>query len=56
MYNAAYEMDMGKDVTAASMAKYTLQTALIEQCSANDGGYGYVKDYTIERLTATRGS
>jgi len=54
VYNAAYEMDMGKDVTkAASMAKYyATETALeiVNNALQMHGGYGYVKDYTIERL------
>ncbi|MGO1372184.1 MAG: acyl-CoA dehydrogenase family protein [Senegalia sp. (in: firmicutes)] len=53
-YNAAYKKDMGKDASKdASMAKY--YASEIAQEIVNDslqmhGGYGYIKDYTIERL------
>ena len=54
VYNAAYEMDMGKDVTkAASMAKYYATETALEIVSAAlqmHGGYGYIKEYPIERM------
>jgi alkylation response protein AidB-like acyl-CoA dehydrogenase len=54
IYNAAYEMDMGKDVTkAASMAKYYATETCLEIVNGAlqmFGGYGYSKAYPIERL------
>lgn len=54
VYNAAYEMDMGNDVTkAASMAKYYATEAALEIVSSAlqmHGGYGYIKEYPIERM------
>ncbi|MDR0839282.1 MAG: acyl-CoA dehydrogenase family protein [Oscillospiraceae bacterium] len=54
VYNAAYEMDNGNDVTkAASMAKlFATETALeiVSDALQMHGGYGYIKEYTIERL------
>jgi alkylation response protein AidB-like acyl-CoA dehydrogenase len=54
VYNAAYLMDMKKDVTKeASMAKYfSTETALeiVSNCLQMFGGYGYIREYPIERL------
>jgi alkylation response protein AidB-like acyl-CoA dehydrogenase len=54
VYNAAYMMDMKQDVTkAASMAKYfATESALqiVSNCLQMFGGYGYVKEYPIERM------
>ncbi|MDR0875350.1 MAG: acyl-CoA dehydrogenase family protein [Clostridiales Family XIII bacterium] len=54
IYNAAYEMDAGRDVTkAASMAKYYATETCLEIVSGAlqmFGGYGYSKEYPIERL------
>ena len=54
VYNAAYMLDMGQDAnTAASMAKYFATEAAIDivnQSLQLHGGYGYSKEYTIERL------
>jgi alkylation response protein AidB-like acyl-CoA dehydrogenase len=54
VYNAAYKMDMGEDVTKdASMAKYlATETALdvVSKALQLHGGYGYVKEYPIERM------
>lgn len=54
VYNAAYEMDMGKDVTkASSMAKYFATESALEIVSnalQMHGGYGYIKEYPIERM------
>jgi alkylation response protein AidB-like acyl-CoA dehydrogenase len=54
VYNAAYLMDMKQDVTKeASMAKYyATETALeiVSNCLQMFGGYGYIKEYPIERL------
>ena len=54
VYNAAYEMDMGKDVTkASSMAKYFATEKALEIVSSAlqmFGGYGYIKEYPIERM------
>ncbi len=53
-YNAAYEMDMGKDVTkAASMAKYyatEMALEIVSKALQMHGGYGYIKEYPIERM------
>lgn len=52
--NAAYQIDMGEDATkAASMAKYYATEAAVEivnKALQLHGGYGYSKEYTIERL------
>ncbi|MDR3364763.1 MAG: acyl-CoA dehydrogenase family protein [Clostridiales Family XIII bacterium] len=54
IYHAAYEMDMGRDATkAASMAKYYATEACLEIVNGAlqmFGGYGYSRDYPIERL------
>jgi len=54
VYNAAYMMDMGQDVTKdAAMAKYfSTETALdvVSKALQLHGGYGYVKEYPIERM------
>ncbi|MDR0818658.1 MAG: acyl-CoA dehydrogenase family protein [Oscillospiraceae bacterium] len=54
VYNAAYNMDEGNDVTkAASMAKlFATETALeiVSDALQMHGGYGYIKEYSIERL------
>jgi alkylation response protein AidB-like acyl-CoA dehydrogenase len=54
VYNAAYLMDMKQEVTkAASIAKYyATESALqiVSNCLQMFGGYGYVKEYPIERL------
>ncbi|MDR0490941.1 MAG: acyl-CoA dehydrogenase family protein [Oscillospiraceae bacterium] len=54
VYNAAYKMDMKEDVTKDSaMAKYyASETAvdIVGKALQLHGGYGYVKEYTIERL------
>lgn len=54
VYNAAYILDMGEDPNeAASMAKYFATEAAIEivnKALQLHGGYGYSKEYTIERL------
>lgn len=54
VYDAAYRIDNGEDATlAASMAKYfAAENALqiITQALQIHGGYGYVKDYPIERI------
>ena len=54
VYNAAYKMDMGEDVTKdASMAKYYATETAVEvvgNALQMHGGYGYVKEYTIERM------
>lgn len=54
VYNAAYEMDMGKDVTkAASMAKYfstEMALEIVSKALQMHGGYGYIKEYAIERM------
>ena len=53
-YQAAYLKDMGKPCTKeASMAKYYATESAIDIVSKAlqiHGGYGYIKDYTIERL------
>ena len=54
VYNAAYKYDMGEDVTKeAAMAKYlATETALdvVSKALQLHGGYGYVKEYPIERM------
>lgn len=54
VYNAAYMIDMGEDANkAASMAKFFTTEAAIDICNKAlqlHGGYGYSKEYTIERL------
>ncbi|NLO48727.1 MAG: acyl-CoA dehydrogenase [Clostridiales bacterium] len=54
VYNTAYEMDMGMDVTkSAAMAKLFATESSLEIVSAAlqmHGGYGYVKEYPIERM------
>jgi len=54
VYNAAYEMDMKKDVTkASSMAKlFATESALeiVSMALQMHGGYGYIKEYPIERM------
>ena len=54
VYNAAYKMDMGEDVTKdASMAKYyasEMAVDVVGKALQLHGGYGYIKDYPIERL------
>ena len=54
VYNAAYKMDIGEDVTKdAAMAKlYASEMAVdvVGKALQLHGGYGYVKDYSIERL------
>ena len=54
VYNAAYKMDMGEDVTKdASMAKYYATEMSLEVVSSAlqmFGGYGYSKEYPIERM------
>ena len=54
VYNAAYKMDMGEDVTKDSaMAKYFASEMAVEvvgKALQLHGGYGYMKEYTIERL------
>ena len=54
VYNAAYKMDMGEDVTKDSaMAKYYASEMAVEvvgNALQLHGGYGYMKEYTIERL------
>lgn len=54
VYHAAALKDAGKDATAAcSMAKYFASEAA-NRCAAKavqiHGGYGYIKDYKVERL------
>lgn len=53
-YQAAYKMDMGEDVTKdAAMAKYyATENALdiVSKALQMHGGYGYIKEYPIERL------
>jgi len=53
-YNAAYKMDMGEDVTKDSaMAKYFASETAVEivgKALQLHGGYGYVKEYPIERM------
>ena len=54
VYNTAYKMDMGEDVTKDSaMAKYYASEMAVEivgKALQLHGGYGYVKEYTIERF------
>ena len=54
VYNAAYKMDMGEDVTKdAAMAKYYASEMAVEivgNALQLHGGYGYIKDYPIERM------
>lgn len=54
VYNAAYQIDQGEDATkAASMAKYYATEAAVDivgKALQMHGGYGYSKEYTIERL------
>lgn len=54
VYNAAYKKDMGQDASKdASMAKYFAAEAaqeIVSKALQIHGGYGYTKDYTIERL------
>jgi len=53
-YDAAYRMDQNEDTTkAASMAKYyATETAkdIVDKCLQLFGGYGYSKEYEIEKL------
>ena len=54
VYQAAYQLDMGEDATkAASMAKYyatEVAVDIVGKALQIHGGYGYSKEYTIERL------
>lgn len=54
VYNAAYKRDLGLDASKdASMAKYFAAEAaeeIVSNALQIHGGYGYTKDYTIERL------
>ena len=54
VYNAAYKMDMGEDVSKdSSMAKLfasEMAVDVVGQALQLHGGYGYMKEYTIERL------
>lgn len=54
VYNAAYKRDLGLDASKdASMAKYYAAEAaqsIVSQALQIHGGYGYTKEYTIERL------
>lgn len=54
VYNAAYKIDSGQDAAKdASMAKYyATETAvdIVGKALQLHGGYGYSKEYTIERL------
>jgi len=54
VYNAAYKMDMGEDVTKdSSMAKYYASEMAVEivgNALQLHGGYGYSKEYAIERM------
>lgn len=54
VYNAAYKKDLGQDASKdASMAKfYSAEVAqeIVSKALQIHGGYGYIKDYTIERL------
>ncbi len=53
-YKAAYLKDQNKDASkAASMAKYYASEVCNEICAKSlqiHGGYGYIKDYKIERM------
>ena len=54
VYNAAYKMDMGEDVTKDSaMAKFfasEMAVDVVGKALQLHGGYGYIKEYPIERL------
>ena len=54
VYDAAYRLDQGEDVSIqASMAKYFATEAslkIITDALQLHGGYGYTKEYAIERL------
>ena len=54
VYNTAYKMDTGEDVTKdAAMAKLfasEMAVDVVGKALQLHGGYGYVKDYSIERL------
>ena len=54
VYNAAYKMDMGEDVTKdASMAKYfatEMAVEIVGNALQMHGGYGFSKEYPIERM------
>ena len=54
VYNTAYKMDTGGDVTKdAAMAKLfasEMAVDVVGKALQLHGGYGYVKDYSIERL------
>jgi len=54
VYNAAYKMDMHEDVTKdAAMAKYfatEMAVEIVGKALQMHGGYGYSKEYTIERM------
>lgn len=54
VYNAASERMAGGDISqAAAMAKYYASEAACYICDLSlqiHGGYGYMKDYDIERL------
>ena len=54
VYDAAYRMDMGEDATmAASMAKFFATEAaqwIIDRSLQLHGGYGYSREYEIERI------
>jgi len=54
VYNTAYKMDMGEDVTKDSaMAKYYASETAVDvvgKALQLHGGYGYIKEYTIERF------
>jgi len=54
VYNTAYKMDNGEDVTKdAAMAKLfasEMAVDVVGKALQLHGGYGYVKDYLIERL------
>ena len=54
VYNSAYKMDIGEDVTKdAAMAKLfasEMAVDVVGKALQLHGGYGYVKEYPIERL------
>lgn len=54
VYNAAYKKDLGLDASKdASMAKYFAAESaqeIVSKALQIHGGYGYTKEYTIERL------
>jgi caffeyl-CoA reductase-Etf complex subunit CarC len=54
VYEAAYLIDSGKDVTLqSSMAKYfatEVAIKIVDRALQIHGGYGYMKDYSIERM------